>query len=149
MKPLPRPYSAIDTLCSALTPPTVATINIADKRQGTAVNLDANAASRVQSAPIWSSAPGPTKMVVEMRATGDVLVVEGDRRGSNPRPSEPQSLRACPSTSNHVPICSLGKLNTRLTQGRVTLCVRVRPSVYCCRIAAIRRFPAALSQRVK
>jgi hypothetical protein len=103
MQPLPRPYSAIDTLCGAFTGPTVARMNFADKRQGTAVNLDANAASRVQPAAVWSSAPGPTKMVVEMRATGHVLVVEGDRRDSNPRPSlEPQSADMCFSVLPYV-----------------------------------------------
>src|SRR3712207_6111604 len=51
MQPLPHRYNAIDTLCSALTPPTVATMNIAEKRIGTPVDMDANAASRVQPAP--------------------------------------------------------------------------------------------------
>jgi hypothetical protein len=70
MQPLPHPYSAIDTLYGALTPPTVARMNIADKRNGTAVNMDANAASRVQAAPIWSSALGSIGMVEEMSASG-------------------------------------------------------------------------------
>ena len=62
---------------------------------------------------------------------------EDDRRGSNPRPSEPQILSAAPFASYHVPYCSLDKPKIRHSRGRVSLCVRVRPSFYCCRIAAI------------
>src|SRR5829696_5569668 len=34
-------------------------------------------------------------MGVKMRASGHVLVVEGDQQDSNPRPSEPQSADTC------------------------------------------------------
>ena len=69
MQPLPHRYSAINTLYGALTQPTVARMNIADKRNGTAVNMDANAASRVQAAQIRSSALGSIGMVEEMSAS--------------------------------------------------------------------------------
>jgi len=42
----------------------------ASKRNGTAVNMDANAASLVQPAPIWPSEPGSTTMVAEMLVSG-------------------------------------------------------------------------------
>ena len=70
MQPLPHQYNAIDTLYGVLAPPTVAMMNIAYKRNGTPVNMDANAAFRVQPAPIWPSEPGSTTMVEEMLVSG-------------------------------------------------------------------------------
>jgi len=46
-------------------------MNRAYKRNGTPANMDANAASRVQPAPICSSALGSTKIVEEMPASGE------------------------------------------------------------------------------
>jgi hypothetical protein len=61
---------------------------------------------------------------------------EGDRRGSNPRPSEPQSLRVHSGACYHCLVCGLGEPKTRRSQNPVPLCVRLCSSVYCCRIAA-------------
>src|SRR5215212_3672364 len=59
------------------------------------VNIEANAASRVQPAPIWSSALASTKMVEEMRASGARACCWGGRRDSNPLTPEPQSADPC------------------------------------------------------
>ncbi len=78
MQPLPHRYNAIDTLYGALTAPTDARMNFADKRNSTPVNMDANAASRVQSAPIWASEPGSTKMLL---AVPGCCVLSGVKSG--------------------------------------------------------------------
>jgi hypothetical protein len=43
---------------------------------------------------------------------------EGDRRGSNPRPSEPQSVSASPDTYKLVAVCGLGRGKTRHMEDR-------------------------------
>jgi hypothetical protein len=64
-------------------------------------------------------------------------ITEGDRRDSNPRPSEPQSVWPCPDPSSCVAVCGLDKEKTRPPKHQFSLCVRSCPMLYCCRIAAI------------
>jgi hypothetical protein len=61
---------------------------------------------------------------------------KGDRRGSNPRPSEPQSVWSCPDLSSCVAVCGLDKEKTRPSKHQFSFCVRSSPMLYCCRIAA-------------
>jgi hypothetical protein len=46
-----------------------------------------------------------------------------DRRDSNPRPSEPQSVSASPALSWHILVCGLDKPKTRPSRGQTYGCV--------------------------
>src|SRR5215218_6004774 len=58
--------------------------------------MDANAACRVQPAPLWPPKPTSTRKVEEMLVYGARACSWGKQRDSNPRPPlEPQSADIC------------------------------------------------------